>query len=132
MYSGLIFTILQTIQTKNWSYGQVLLTRKFMEAKLKVNSLFKPVFIAELMEETKQKNDNLEKKRIKLNELPFKLELADFDRVSPAQLRNQTSLVLANVGYRQNNISKVCKKAGIPVTIYRKIEAPVYLLSYPR
>ena len=132
MSNGLNLTILQSIRTNNWSYGQVLLTRKFMEATLKFNSLCKPVFITELMKETKQENDNLDKKIFKLNELPFKLKLVDFERVSPAQLRNQTSLVLATVGDRQNHISKVCKKAWIPVTIYRKIADPVYLLSYLR
>ncbi|HEY9301710.1 MAG TPA: glycosyltransferase, partial [Phormidium sp.] len=49
-----------------------------------------------------------------LNELPFKLELVSFDKITADKLRNQTSMVLATIEYRQNHISKVCREAGIP------------------
>ena len=113
MFNDLHLTILHTLPAKKLPNGQILLTRKFMEAALKFNSLW-PGSITVLMEETERENDNLDKKIFKLNELPFKLELVDFDDISPAKLRNQTSLVLATLGYRQNHISKVCKEAGIP------------------
>lgn len=93
--------------------GQILITRKLVEAVLKFESLW-PGSITVLMEETQQENDNLDKKAFKLNELPFKLEIVDFDKIKPDQLRQQSSLVLATLGYRQNHISKICKEAGIP------------------
>ena len=50
-----------------------------------------------------------------LDELPFKLEVISFDKITPALLhKHQSSLVLAVPSYRQNHISKVCQLAGVP------------------
>jgi Glycosyltransferase len=106
-------TILQTLKAKKLPNGEVLLTRKFMEAMAKFISLW-PGSITVMMEETQEENDNLDKQIFKLNQLPFQLKIVDFDTITPAQLRNQTSVVLATLGYRQNHISQVCKEAGIP------------------
>lgn len=113
MSNDLNLTILQSFRAKRLQNGQVLLTRKFMEATEKFQSLW-PGSITVLMEETHQPTDNLDKRTFNLNELPFKLELVSFDKITADQLRNQTSLVLATVEYRQNHISKVCREAGIP------------------
>jgi glycosyltransferase involved in cell wall biosynthesis len=106
-------TILQTLKAKKLPNGQVLLTRKFMEAVVKFASLW-PGSITVLIEETDRENDNLDPQIFKLNELPFKLEIINFDTITPTQLRNKTSLVLATLEHRQNHISKICKEAGIP------------------
>ena len=113
MSNDLNLTILQSFRAKRLQNGQVLLTRKFMEATEKFQSLW-PGSITVLMEETHQETDNLDKRPFNLNELPFKLELVSFDKITANKLRNQTSLVLATVEYRQNHISKVCREAGIP------------------
>ena len=84
-------TILQTLKAKKLPNGEVLLTRKFMEAILKFIELW-PGSITVMMEETQQENDNLDKQIFKLNQLPFQLKLVDFDTITPAQLRNQTSV----------------------------------------
>ena len=113
MSNDLNLTILQSFRAKRLQNGQVLLTRKFMEATEKFQSLWHGS-ITVLMEETHQETDNLDKRTFNLNELPFKLELVSFDKITANKLRNQTSLVLATIEYRQNHISKVCREAGIP------------------
>lgn len=113
MSNALNLTILQTLQAKRLPNNQVLLTRKFIEAIDKLQSLW-PGSITVFMEETHQENDNLDKKVFNFDELSFNLELLSFDTITADRLRNQTSLVLATVGYRQNHISKVCREAGVP------------------
>jgi glycosyltransferase involved in cell wall biosynthesis len=113
MSNNFNLTILQSLRAKNLPNGQVLITRKLVEAVLKFESLW-PGSITVMMEETHHENDNLDKKTFKRNELPFQLELVDFEKLTPDKLRKQTSLVLATLGYRQNHISKICQLAGIP------------------
>ena len=68
-----------------------------------------------MMEETKEANPQIDSKKLKLDELPFKLEVISFDQITPALLhQHQSSLVLAAPENRQNHISKVCKLAGVP------------------
>lgn len=112
MSNALNLTILQTLPAKRLPNNQVLLTRKLIEAVEKVQNLW-PGSLTIFMEETHQENDNLDKKVFKFDELPFKLELISFDTITAEKLRNQTSLVLATVGYRQNHISQVCREAGV-------------------
>lgn len=111
--SDLNLTILQTLQAKNLPNGKVLLTRKLLEAVKKFESLW-PGTITVMMEETTVETDNIDKQIFTRNELPFNLKIVSFDQLTPASFRNQTSLVLATLGYRQNNISKICQAAGVP------------------
>jgi glycosyltransferase involved in cell wall biosynthesis len=68
-----------------------------------------------MMEETKEAKDQMDLKKLKLDELPFKLEVISFDKITLALLhQHQSSLVLAVQENRQNHISKVCKLAGVP------------------
>jgi len=113
MSKDLNLTILQSLQVKKLQNGNVLLTRKLEEAVSKFGSLW-PGSLTVLMEETNRENDNLDKKVFKLKELPFKIEIVSFDEINPTKLRNKTSLVLATLGFRQNHISQVCQKAGVP------------------
>jgi colanic acid/amylovoran biosynthesis glycosyltransferase len=106
-------TILQTLRAKRLPNNQVLLTRKLIEAIDKLQSLW-PGSLTVFMEETHKENDNLDKKVFNFDELSFKLELLSFDTITADRLRNQTSLVLATVGYRQNHISQVCREADVP------------------
>jgi glycosyltransferase involved in cell wall biosynthesis len=111
--NNLNLTILQPLRAKLLPDGQVLLTRKLIEAVQKFDRLWSGS-ITLLMEETNQEHDNLDGQIFNLNELPFNLQIVDFKKINPAELRTQTSLVLATLGYRQNHISKICKEAGIP------------------
>jgi glycosyltransferase involved in cell wall biosynthesis len=113
MSNNLNLTIVQSLQAKKLPEGKVLLTRKLVEAVEKFQS-FWPGSITVLMEETHEGNNNLDPKIFNLNELPFNLGLVSFDTITADQLRNQSSVVLATVGYRQNHISKLCREAGIP------------------
>lgn len=113
MSKPLNLTILQPLSVKKLPNGQVLLTRKFIEATEKFQ-WFWPGSITVLMEETDQETDNLDKKIFKFNELPFKLEIVSFKTLTADTFRNQTSLVLAMANCQQNHISKVCREAGIP------------------
>lgn len=110
---NLNLTILQTLQVKKLPEGKVLLTRKLLEAVLKLESLW-PGTITVMMEETTEETDNIDKLIFSLNDLPFNLKIVAFDQLTPASFRNQTSLVLATLGYRQNHISKICQLAGVP------------------
>jgi len=68
-----------------------------------------------MMEQTKEANDQMDLKKLKLDELPFKLEVISLDQITLALLhQHQSSLVLAAQKNRQNHISKVCKLAGVP------------------
>lgn len=113
MSKPLNLTILQPLQAKRLPNGQVLLTRKFIEAVEKFQG-FWPGSITVLMEENAQETDNLDKKIFNFNELPFKLEIVSFKTITADTFRNQTSLVLAMANCQQNHISKVCREAGIP------------------
>jgi glycosyltransferase involved in cell wall biosynthesis len=113
MSKPLNLTILQPLQAKRLPNGQVLLTRKFIEATEKFQC-FWPGSITVLMEETDQETDNLDKKIFNFNKLPFKLEIVSFKTITADTFRNQTSLVLAMADCQQNHISKVCREAGIP------------------
>jgi glycosyltransferase involved in cell wall biosynthesis len=93
--------------------GKVLLTRKLLEAVEKFQNLW-PGTITVMMEETTEETDNIDKKIFTRNELPFNLKIASFDQLTADHFRNQTSLVLATLGYRQNHISKICRSAGVP------------------
>lgn len=107
-------TILQPLKAKLLPNGEVLLTRKLIEA---VGELAKywSGSITVMIEETQQDSDQIDSKIFKLDELPFKLEIICFDQITPALLhQHQSSLVLAAPEYRQNHISKVCKIAGVP------------------
>ncbi|MEG4806795.1 glycosyltransferase [Microcoleus sp. F8-D3] len=107
-------TILQPLKAKLLPNGEVLLTRKLIEA---VGELAKywSGSITVMIEETKQDSDQIDSKIFKLDELPFKLEIICFDQITPALLhQHQSSLVLAAPEYRQNHISKVCQIAGVP------------------
>ncbi len=111
--SNLNLTILQTLQAKNLPNGKVLLTRKLLEAVLKFESLW-PGTMTVMMEETTEETDNIDKQIFSRNELPFNLKIVSFDQLTPANFRNQTSLVLGTLGYRQNHISKICQLANVP------------------
>lgn len=113
MSNNLNLTILQPFRAKKLPNNQVLLTRKLMEATDKFQS-FWPGSITVLIEETQKETDNLDKKILKFDELPFKLEILSFETITANTFKNQTSLVLASISYRQNHISKVCQEAGIP------------------
>jgi colanic acid/amylovoran biosynthesis glycosyltransferase len=96
-------TILQPLKAKLLPNGkEVLLTRKLIEA---VDELAKywSGSITVVMEETKEDNDQMDAKKFKLDELPFKLEVISFDEITPTLLHQyQSSLVLAVPEHRQN------------------------------
>ncbi|HSF76537.1 MAG TPA: hypothetical protein VLA84_22270 [Microcoleus sp.] len=108
-------TSVQPLKAKLLPNGEVLLTRKLIEA---VGELAKywSGSITVIMEETLKKTTTREIQKIfKLAQLPFQLEIISFDQITPALLhQHQSSLVLAAPEYRQNHISKVCKIAGAP------------------
>lgn len=113
MSKNLHLTIVQALPVKKLPNGKVLLTRKLEEATVKFGELWSgPITV--IMEETKAKSRQIDPKEFKLSELPFKLEIASFDKINPDKLCKETSLVLATLGYRQNHISQVCKEANIP------------------
>ncbi len=107
-------TILQPLKAKLLPNGEVLLTRKLIEAVVELAKYWSGS-ITVIMEETQEDNDQMDSRIFKLDELPFKLEVVSFDRITPALLhQHQSSLVLAAPEHRQNHISKVCKIAGVP------------------
>ncbi|MCU0544501.1 MAG: glycosyltransferase [Oscillatoriaceae cyanobacterium Prado104] len=114
MFANNTLTILQPLQAKLLPNGKVLLTRKLIEAVVELSNYWDGS-ITVMMEETQTGNDNIDCKVFNLDELPFKLEVISFDRITPALLRqHQTALVLAVPGYRQNHITNICHLAGIP------------------
>lgn len=113
MPNDLNLTILQAFKAKMLPNEQVLLTRKFIEATVKFTEFWHGS-ITVFIEETDDETDNLDKKVFNLNEMPFDLKILSFDKITPAQIKNQASVVLATLGYRQNHIGKICRLAGVP------------------
>ncbi|NJK68933.1 MAG: glycosyltransferase [Microcoleus sp. CSU_2_2] len=106
--------VLQPLQVKLLPNNEVLLTRKLIDA-VKELAKYWSGRITVMMEETQQANDQLDSKKYNIDDLPFKLEVISFDRITPELLyQHQSSLVLAVPEYKQNHISKVCQLAGIP------------------
>ncbi|AFZ06668.1 glycosyl transferase group 1 [Oscillatoria nigro-viridis PCC 7112] len=107
-------TILQPLKAKLLPNGEVLLTRKLIEAVVELAKYWSGS-ITVMMEGTQEDNEQMDSRIFKLDELPFKLEVVSFDRITPALLhQHQSSLVLAAPEHRQNHISQVCKIAGVP------------------
>lgn len=113
MAKDLHLTIVQALPAKKLPNDMVLLTRKLVEATVKFGEHW-PGSITVIMEETDEDSREIDPQEFKISDLPFKLEIGSFDKINPAKLRKQTSLVLATLGYRQNHISQVCKEANVP------------------
>lgn len=106
--------ILQPLKVKLLPNAEVLLTRKLIEAVVELAKYWSGA-ITVMMEETQEASDQMDAKKFKLDELPFKVEIISFDEITPALLhQHQSALVVAVPEYRQNHISKVCQLAGVP------------------
>jgi colanic acid/amylovoran biosynthesis glycosyltransferase len=106
--------ILQPLAAKLLPNNKVLLTRKLIDAVQELAKYWSgPITV--MMEETQQANDQLDSKKYNIDDLPFKLEVISFDKITPELLhQHQSSLVLAVPEYKQNHISQVCQLAGVP------------------
>jgi glycosyltransferase involved in cell wall biosynthesis len=108
----LTLAILPGLTIKSLPNNQVVITRKFIEAVALLQSMW-PGAVKVLIEESRYQIEDVDKRVVDLDDLPFEMELVNYDDENFAEkLRN--CIVLASVGYRQNHISELCLKVGSP------------------
>lgn len=112
MYNYPTLAILVSFRIKPLPNNQIVITRKFVEAVLMYQSLWKGR-VKVLIEEETDTVDEVDQKVINRNELPFDLEFVAYD--SPDLMNHlQNCVVLACADHRQNHISQLCRDHGIP------------------
>lgn len=105
--------IVQTLPAIKLPNGEVLLTRKLEEATRKFRELWQGPIIV-MMEEAQRENHQIDPKIFKYSELPFEIEIYEFNKLSAKDFKDRASLVLATLCFQQNHISQLCKEANVP------------------
>jgi colanic acid/amylovoran biosynthesis glycosyltransferase len=103
----IITSLLAKIETD----GQILITEKFLDGvKMYCNYWEGPVTV--FIEQNNQIGNNLDQITVNPNQLPFNLQVINFDQIE--KYLEKESVVLSSIGYRQNHISKICHSLKIP------------------
>lgn len=112
MPEHLTLAILPGLSIKSLPNNQVVITRKFIEAVVLLQGMW-PGAVKVLIEENPYQIEDVDKRVVDLDDLPFEMEIVNYDDESLAE-KLRGCLVLASVGYRQNHISELCLKVGSP------------------
>jgi glycosyltransferase involved in cell wall biosynthesis len=105
--------ILPSLKAKKISGTQIILPQKFIDGMLIYKEYWSGT-ITLLIEEEPSLNDNLDNILIDIKDLPFQVEIINFETIQENQELLNASVVLATEGFRQNHISKICKIHKIP------------------
>jgi glycosyltransferase involved in cell wall biosynthesis len=105
--------ILPSLKAKKISDTQIILSQKFIDG-MRIYQEYWSGTITLLIEEDPSLNDNLDNISVDVKDLPFQVEIIDFETIQENQELLNSSVVLASEGFRQNRISKICKLHKIP------------------
>jgi colanic acid/amylovoran biosynthesis glycosyltransferase len=113
--NSLHLTLLPALPVRLVADGKVILTKKFLDGINRDCRLW-PGRIRVLMQETLQVTDNLDNVAVRREDLPFELRvIAPADQIDLAEQFRGTSVVVSSLDdYRQSQVSRVCRAAGIP------------------
>ncbi len=106
--NSLTMSVLPSLKTKRISENQIILTQKFIDGMLEYQNYWHDK-INVFIEEDNTINDNLDNTIVDINQLPFKIKIVDFNKIQENREFQDSSIVLATIGYRQNNIAQICK-----------------------
>jgi colanic acid/amylovoran biosynthesis glycosyltransferase len=105
--------LLPNLKAKKISDRQIILTQKFIDGIAEYQKYWLGRIVVFIEEDTAL-NSNLDNLLLNVNELPFQIEIVDFDTIQKYQAFHNLSVVFASVGFRQNHISAICQLYGIP------------------
>jgi colanic acid/amylovoran biosynthesis glycosyltransferase len=105
--------IFSPLKAKKIAENQIILTQKFIGGVLQYQNYW-PHQIVVFFEEDKDLSSNLDNVDVDIDQLPFQVEITNFDRIDKNQAFRESCVVLTGEGFRQNQISKLCKAKNIP------------------
>jgi len=105
--------LLPALKAPRVSPQEIILTQKFIDGVLEYQKYWSGSVLV-WMEEDSSPSSNLDNVTVRLAELPFQVQLVNLDQVLQTAALPKSSLVLASAGYRQNAISSLCQRQGIP------------------
>ena len=106
-----MLVILPNLQAARAPGGRFVLTRKFLDGNLEyLKSWDGPLSV--VMEEIPEATNNLDNIEVHPSELPFRLELVDYDQIGDSPCFRDGDLVFAGVGHRTNHLSRACRERG--------------------
>ena len=109
--SGML-TILPSLRVRRRG-GQIVLTEKFYQGVLEyVRHWGGPVRV--LAEETDEADGNLDPRAVDPRELPFGLQIVDYQSPEAQSLLVESAVVLLAMHHRQLELADFCVRAGIP------------------
>ncbi|VXD23480.1 Glycosyl transferase group 1 [Planktothrix serta PCC 8927] len=110
---SLKLVLLPGLKVKKASNHQMIITQKFIDGVFEYQKYW-PGSIVVLIEEDEGLNKNLDNRLINVDELPFDIEIINFDSIPERQELHENSVFLSSTSFRHNQISKVCKSHNIP------------------
>ncbi|MGL6137269.1 MAG: glycosyltransferase [Planktothrix sp.] len=113
MIEPLKLVLIPTLKVKKVSNHQVILSQKFIDGVLEYQKYWSGL-ITVFIEEDNTLNNDLSNTLIDINKMPFKIEVCDLDFIEKRQDLYDNSFFLISAGFRQNQISKICKLHNIP------------------
>lgn len=113
MIEPLKLVLIPTLKVKKVSNHQVIISQKFIDGVLEYQKYWSGL-ITVFIEEDNTLNNDLSNTLIDINKMPFKIEVCDLDFIQKHQDLYNNSFFLISAGFRQNQISKICKLHNIP------------------
>jgi len=111
--NSLTLSVLPSLKTKRISEGQIVLTQKFIDGMLEYQNYWHDK-IKVFIEEDSTITDDLDNIIIDINQLPFEIKIVDFNKIQENREFQDSSIVLATIGYKQYHVAQVCKTYQIP------------------
>jgi glycosyltransferase involved in cell wall biosynthesis len=105
--------ILPALKVKKLSHDSIVLTQKFIDG-IREYQKYWPGNLIVLIEEDPNLSNNLDNVAFNIQDLPFSIDVVDFDRIQQHTAFQEATIVLASEGFRQNKVSKICNQFHIP------------------
>lgn len=105
--------LIPALKVKKVSNHQIIITQKFIDGVLEYQKYWSGS-IAVFLEEDDTLSNNLDNILIDVDELPFKIEIINFESIENCPELQENSIFMISTGFRQNQISKICKQHKIP------------------
>jgi len=105
--------LLPSLKVKKISDYQIVITQKFIDGIIEYQKYWSGLIVV-YMEEDDTLNNNLDNILININELPFKIEIINLESLENLPELHENSIFLASTDFRQNEVSKICKRHNVP------------------
>ena len=105
--------LLPFLKVKKVSDDQIIITQKFIDGVFEYQKYWSGSIVV-LLENDNFYNNNLDHILININDLPFEIKIIDLNFLKDCPELQENSIFLISTGFRQNQISKICKQHKIP------------------